>query len=392
MSESPFLRARELLLRHRDDRAAASREFGWPVLDRFNWALDYFDVFARANHRTALHVVSDDGTSRTLTFADMSERSNRAANFLRRRGVRRGDRILIMLGNVPELWEITLAAMKLGAVFSPATTLLTAGDLQDRIERGGIRHVIAAEGASKFDEVHGDYTRIVVGPARSGWASYDADEASEFEPDGETLADDPLVLYFTSGTTAKPKMVLHTHRSYPVGHLSTMYWIGLREGDVHWNISSPGWAKHAWSSFFAPWNAGAAIFAFNYERFEAKRVLDALVTHRVTTLCAPPTVWRMLILEDLRAWRTSLREIVGAGEPLNPEVIDRVRAAWGITIRDGYGQTETTAMFGNSPRQEVKPDRWAGPCRVTPSRFSILMARRVTTGKSSWSSLRRRPG
>ena len=130
---------------------------------------------------------------------------------------------------------------------------------------------------------------------------------------------------------------------------------------MHWNISSPGWAKHAWSSFFAPWNAGAAIFAFNYERFEAKRVLDALVTHRVTTLCAPPTVWRMLILEDLRAWRTSLREIVGAGEPLNPEVIDRVRAAWGITIRDGYGQTETTAMFGNSPRQEVKPGSMGRP-------------------------------
>ena len=291
----------------------------------------------------------------------MSERSNRAANFLRRQGVRRGDRILIMLGNVPELWEITLAAMKLGAVFSPATTLLTAGDLQDRIERGGIRHVIAAEGASKFDEVHGDYTRIVVGPARPGWVSYDTGDASEFEPDGETLADDPLVLYFTSGTTAKPKIVLHTHRSYPVGHLSTMYWIGLREGDVHWNISSPGWAKHAWSSFFAPWNAGATIFAFNYARFEAKRILDALVAHRVTTLCAPPTVWRMLILEDLRAWRTSLREIVGAGEPLNPEVIERVRDAWGITIRDGYGQTETTAMFGNSPRQEVKPGSMGRP-------------------------------
>jgi acetyl-CoA synthetase len=361
MSESPFLRARELLLRHRDDPAAACREFVWPVLDRFNWALDYFDVLARANHRTALHVVSDDGTSRTHTFAEMSERSSRAANFLRRHGVCRGDRILIMLGNIPELWEITLAAMKLGAVFSPATTLLTVGDLQDRIERGGIRHVIAAEGASKFDQVQGAYTRIVVGPARSGWVSYGTDGPSEFQSDGETLADDPLLLYFTSGTTAKPKIVLHTHRSYPVGHLSTMYWIGLCEGDVHWNISSPGWAKHAWSSFFAPWNAGATVFAFDYERFHAKRVLDALVSHRVTTLCAPPTVWRMLILEDLRAWRTSLREIVGAGEPLNPEVIERVRDAWGITIRDGYGQTETTAVFGNSPGQLVKPGSMGHP-------------------------------
>jgi acetyl-CoA synthetase len=354
VSESPFLRAREVLLRHREDYLAAYREFAWPVLDRFNWALDYFDVIAHGNDRTALHVVAEDGTCQTHTFADMRERSNRVANFLRRHGVRRGDRILIMLGNVPELWEITLAAMKLGAVFSPATTLLTAGDLQDRIDRGGIRHVIAAEGASKFDDVTGDYTRIAVGSPRPGWVPYGIDGAPDFEPEGETHGDDPLLLYFTSGTTAKPKMVLHTHLSYPVGHLSTMYWIGLREGDVHWNISSPGWAKHAWSSFFAPWNASATIFVFNYARFEATRVLDTLVAHRVTTLCAPPTVWRMLILEDLRAWRCALREIVGAGEPLNPEIIERVRDAWGITIRDGYGQTETTAMFGNSPHQEVK--------------------------------------
>src|SRR5262249_5445723 len=312
------------------------------------------EVRAHGNQRTALHTVAEDGTCQTRTFAEMSARSNRVANFLRRQGVRRGDRILIMLGNVPELWEITLAAMKLGAVFSPATTLLTAEDLQDRIDRGGIRHVIAAEGASKFEGVTGKYTRIAVGTPLPGWVPYAPDEASAFSPDGETRGDDPLLLYFTSGTTAKPKMVLHTHLSYPVGHLSTMYWIGLRGGDVHWNISSPGWAKHAWSSFFAPWNAGATIFVFNYARFEAKRVLDALVAHRVTTLCAPPTVWRMLILEDLGAWRPALREIVGAGEPLNPEVIERVRGAWGITIRDGYGQTETTAMFGNSPHQEVR--------------------------------------
>jgi acetyl-CoA synthetase len=354
LSEAPFLRAREVLWRLRDDQRAASREFSWPRLDRFNWALDHFDAIARDNERTALHVVAADGTSRTHTFAEMRERSDRAAGFLRRQGVRRGDRILIMLGNVAELWEISLAAMKLGAVFSPATTLLTAADLQDRIDRGGIGHVIAAESASKFDEVKGAFTRISVGLPRPGWVPYAADGAPDFEPDGETHGDDPLLLYFTSGTTAKPKMVLHTHVSYPVGHLSTMYWIGLREGDVHWNISSPGWAKHAWSSFFAPWNAGATIFVLDYARFEPTRVLDALVAHRVTTLCAPPTVWRMLILEDLRAWRTELREIVGAGEPLNPEVIERVRDAWGITIRDGYGQTETTAMVGNAPGQDVK--------------------------------------
>jgi acetyl-CoA synthetase len=173
-------------------------------------------------------------------------------------------------------------------------------------------------------------------------------------PTGETRATDPLLLYFTSGTTAQPKLVLHTHASYPVGHLTTMYWIGLRPGDVHWNISSPGWAKHAWSSVFAPWNAGATSFVFDYARFEPRRVLDALVRCGVKTLCAPPTVWRMLVGEDLKRWPVALRELVGAGEPLNPEVIERVQAAWGITIRDGYGQTETTAMIANSPGQVVK--------------------------------------
>jgi acetyl-CoA synthetase len=173
-------------------------------------------------------------------------------------------------------------------------------------------------------------------------------------PDGETRAGDPFLLYFTSGTTAKPKMVVHTQQSYPVGHLSTMYWIGVRAGDVHCNISSPGWAKHAWSSFFAPWNAGAAIFVYNQARFDAKQILAALERSGVTSLCAPPTVWRMLILEDLRAYHLQLRELISAGEPLNPEVIERVRAAWGLTIRDGYGQTETTALIGNSPGQVVK--------------------------------------
>jgi acetyl-CoA synthetase len=195
----------------------------------------------------------------------------------------------------------------------------------------------------------------------NGWTGLSRDASAHFVPDGPTPASDPLLLYFTSGTTAKPKIVQHTHISYPVGHLSTMYWIGLREGDVHWNISSPGWAKHAWSSFFAPWNAGTTIFVFNYTRFEARRILEAIAEHHVTTLCAPPTVWRMLILEDLRAYDVALREIVGAGEPLNPEIIERVREAWGITIRDGYGQTETTCQFGNSPGQPVKPGSMGRP-------------------------------
>ena len=163
-----------------------------------------------------------------------------------------------------------------------------------------------------------------------------------------------MLLYFTSGTTAKPKLVRHSQRSYPVGALSTMYWLGLQPGDVHLNISSPGWAKHAWSCFFAPWNAGATVFVVNQPRFDAKALLATVGRCGVTTLCAPPTVWRLFIQERLADFKVSLREVCGAGEPLNPEVIDQVRAAWGLTIRDGYGQTETTALAGNSPGQKVK--------------------------------------
>jgi acetyl-CoA synthetase len=357
MDSAAFLEARDFLLAHREDYQAAAAGFQWPVLDRFNWALDYFDVQARDNDRPALWVLDEHGGEDRLSFAQMSERSNRVANFLRQSGVRRGDRVLVMLPNVVPLWEITLALLKLGAVISPATTLLTPADLQDRIDRGGMAHVIAgAADAEKFARVPGPYGRIAVGGGAPGWIPYaEAASASpRFEPDGPTRAGDPFLLYFTSGTTAKPKMVLHTHESYPVGHLSTLYWIGLRPDDIHWNISSPGWAKHAWSCLFAPWNAGATIFIYNQSPFNAKKTLDILVRCGVTTLCAPPTVWRVLILEDLPSYPVKLRELVGAGEPLNPEVIEQVQAAWGLTIRDGYGQTETTCQIGNSPGQPVK--------------------------------------
>jgi acetyl-CoA synthetase len=269
-----------------------------------------------------------------------------------------------MLPNVPALWEITLAVIKLGAVISPASTLLPPADLEDRITRGNMRHVITdAGGVAKFARIAGACTRTVVGSTAEGWIDYaEADDAAlEFSPDGPTRAGDPLLLYFTSGTTAKPKMVLHTQASYPVGHLSTMYWLGLRPGDVHLNISSPGWAKHAWSCVFAPWNAGATVFIHNQARFDAKKVLGALVRHEVTSLCAPPTVWRLLVQQDLPAYPVRLREVCGAGEPLNPEVINHVRDSWGLTIRDGYGQTESTCMAGNSPGQPVKPGSMGRP-------------------------------
>jgi len=349
-----FQAARQFLLEHRGDYRAAVDGFRWPALETFNWALDHFD--ALASDRPALWIVKDGGGEEKHSFRELSERSDRVANWLRAQGVRRGDRVLLMLGNELALWESMLALMKLGAVMIPATTLLARDDIQDRLDRGQVRHVICgAANVGKFDDVAGSFTRIAVGQA-PGWLDFgDSRSASpSYEPEAPTPAGDPMLLYFTSGTTSKPKLVLHSHQSYPVGHLSTMYWIGVQPGDVHLNISSPGWGKHAWSSFFAPWNAGACIFVYQYERFDAPALLDVLVRHGISSFCAPPTVWRMLIQHDLGTWKVKVREALSAGEPLNPEVIERVREAWGVTIRDGFGQTETTCVVGNSPGQPLK--------------------------------------
>jgi acetyl-CoA synthetase len=354
---SAFRGMRDVLLQHREDYDKACAAFWWPDLAEFNWATDWFDVVA-AEHpeRRALWMVEEDGSETEITYTEMVERSTRAANWLQAQGVARGDRILVMLPNRAELWEITLAAIRLGAMLIPSTILLAPSDVADRIERGGVNHVIADESVlSTFADTPGDWTKIVVGQA-AGWRSYTeaADASPEFVPDTATRAQDPLFLYFTSGTTSKPKLVEHTYVSYPVGHLSTMYWIGLQPGDIHLNISSPGWGKHAWSSFFAPWNAQATVFIYNYRRFNATAMLDVLRRCGVRTLCAPATVWRLLIQADLGAAPPQLREVVAAGEPLNPEVIEQVRRAWNLTIRDGYGQTETTAQIGNTPGQPLK--------------------------------------
>ena len=366
MSADSFIAARDFLLRHRTDQATAVAGFRWPELGEFNWALDHFDTMAHGNEAPGLWLVAEGGAEQRFSFDALRRQSNAVANHLRGLGVKRGHVVLLMMGNEPALWLSMLACIKLGAVVVPATTLLAKADLQDRFERGGVRHVIV-DGTltARFDELPSDYTRIATGAAVPGWHRFDDAQSAPdtYAPDGATQATDPLLLYFTSGTTAKPKLVLHTHQSYPVGHLSTMYWLGLQPGDVHLNISSPGWAKHAWSCFFAPWNAGACVFIFNQPRFNAVSLIEALATHPVTSLCAPPTVWRMLIQQDLAAARPrlSLRELIGAGEPLNPEVIEQVRAAWGLTIRDGYGQTETTAQVGNAPGQRVVPGSMGKP-------------------------------
>lgn len=359
-----FVAVRDSLQRLRCAGPAACDGFEWPRFDHFNWATDYFDRMAADNERPALRVIDDQGGDETVSYAVMSGRSSQVANFLGSLGLVPGDHVLISLGNCVPLWEIVLAVIKLRLVMIPATTLLERDDLADRMARGAVKCVIThAQLAARFATAAASLVRISVDGAVPGWVDYaqSHDARRAFAAHGASPAGAPLLLYFTSGTTARPKLVEHSHVSYPIGHLSTMYWIGLLPGDVHVNLSSPGWAKHAWSCVFAPWNAQSCVLAYRFERFDATRLLGHLQRCAVTTFCAPPTVWRLLIQTELQRWRLSLREVVSAGEPLNAEVIERVRDAWGLTIRDGFGQTETTAMVANPPGQPIKAGSMGRP-------------------------------
>ncbi|MCQ9386879.1 AMP-binding protein [Brevibacterium moorei] len=374
--------ARDRLISLRTDYSAALESFEWPdVGDTFNFAHDWFDSYARGNDDPGLVIVEEDGTRNALTFGELADRSDQVAAQLREYGVGPGDAVVLMLGNQLELWESMLGIIKLGAVLMPTTQAATTAELIDRLDRGHARAVICnTADAAKFAEVPGDYLRIVVGDSPEpgpeaptgapapAWLPYAAayQRAPEPQPHPGNKTDDRVLLYFTSGTTSRPKLVEHTHYSYPVGHLATMYWLGLKPGDVHLNVSSPGWAKHAWSNFFAPFLAQATVFLYNYTRFDAAALLGVLEAEHVTSFCAPPTVWRMLINADLGAKPGSLREAIGAGEPLNPEVIKQVEDNWGLTIRDGYGQTELTASVANPPGQPVKAGSMGRPLPGVP--------------------------
>ncbi len=368
-----FRAARDRLLALRTDYSGARSDFQWPRFSEFNFALDWFDQIAdnpgTANN-PALVIVEQDGSSARRSFAELSARSSQLANWLRSKGVQRGDRMIIMLGNQVELWELMLAGIKLGVVLIPTTTLMGPRDITDRVERGGARWAaVGSANIAKFAEVPGGYTLIEVGDGGpAGHQTPDALQYAEsdsaetvFVPDAPTAADETMLLYFTSGTTSRAKLVEHTHTSYPVGHLSTMYWIGLEPGDVHLNVASPGWAKHAWSNVFTPWIAEACVFVYNYDRFDAKALMDQMGREGVTSFCAPPTVWRMLIQADLTLLKTPPTKVVSAGEPLNAEVIGQVERAWGQTIRDGFGQTESTVQVANTPGQPVKTGSMGRP-------------------------------
>ena len=363
---------------HMTDYEAERRNFHLDVPEYFNFATDVIGKWASDPHKLAMLWVGQDGERRQLTYAHFAEQSSRAANAFAALGIQKGDRVLVMLPRIPEWWGSVLGLMKLGAVPIPCTTLLTPKDIQFRSEVAeAAAFVTDSEGASKFDQVRGEcptiqHTILVDTPQseRAGWTNYHqiVEKAAPEYSGPKTRSDDSCLVYFTSGTVGYPKMVLHTHASYPIGHTITgKYWLDLHEDDLHWNLSEMGWAKAAWSNLFGPWVMGAAMFIQDARgKFNAIETLEMLHDYPITTLCAPPTAYRMLVLDEPMAYMKAnppkaLRHCVGAGEPLNPEVIKIWQDATGMTIRDGYGQTETVLLCANFPPLEVKPGSMGKP-------------------------------
>lgn len=340
--------------------------FRWECPEYFNFGHDVVDRWAQAHpDHVALDWVGPDA-ERRVTFSQMAARSGQVAGMLSRLGLSRGDKVLVILPRIVPWWETLVGVFKAGMVAIPGTTLLTPRDLAYRIQAADCSAIVTdGAGAEKVDQVadelHGLKHRILVSEEpRPQWISYEAQLAETHGAldSAKTRSEEPALIYFTSGTTGMPKRVLHNHVSYAIGHEVTgRFWLDLREDDLHWNISDTGWAKAAWSSLFGPWRCGASLFVqHSTSKFQPADVLKALAQYPITTMCAAPTIYRLLVQQDLSQLRPrALRHCVAAGEPLNPEVIATWQKATGLTIRDGYGQTETVLLCGNFPGVPVKP-------------------------------------
>jgi len=339
------------------DYAATRHGFSLDVPERFNFARDVLDEWAKTPDLTALWWLGEAEEKR-FSYQDLARASRRCANLLSEQGIQKGDTVIVMLGRNYQWWEVFSACLRMGAIVAPATSQLSEKDLEYRINASGARCVVTdVENAAKVDAIamHCDNLsrKILVGGTRRDWVDYAAEmnQASESFDTLDTAAGDEAILYFTSGTTGSPKMTVHTQASYGIGHFTTgTYWLDLRPGDVHWNISDTGWAKAAWSSYFGPFICGACVFVDAAREFNPVRTLELIDRYPISTLCGAPTVYRMLVQQNLQAVDFSdLRHCVAAGEPLNPEVIESWHKATQLTIRDGYGQTETVLLCGNFP-------------------------------------------
>jgi acyl-coenzyme A synthetase/AMP-(fatty) acid ligase len=333
-------------------------EFRPTVPEYFNFAGDVVDKWAQDPGKLAILWVDDAGNEVRKTFWDLVQASKKLANVLTASGVRRDDVILVVLPRDVAWWETLTAGIRMGALLAPSPTQLNAKDLAFRANTSRAvclitNHDIAAQFEQVQNECPTVKTKIVVSRPRKGWIFYEqalAATPAQFET-VKTRSSDNCLVYFTSGTAGTPKMALHTHASYPIGHQSTgRFWLDLRPADLHWNVGDTGWAKAAWSSYFGPWHCGAALFVHHSERFDPVKTLELLERHPITTLCGTPTVYRMLILHYRSASKfPALRHCVAAGEPLGAEIIEVWKRATGITICDGYGQTETVLLAGGFP-------------------------------------------
>ena len=330
--------------------------------EKFNWVRDVFEPYnvAQLGEQKGLIWKYNDQRE-DYTFQDLSNKYNQFLNYLRSKGIKEGDKMFSQVPLLPITWIGYLAAIKGGLVIIPAATTLGVRDLAFRFESSFPEVVLAdLENASKIDEAEAKFDRkikikLITEGEREGWTNINElwNESSESEA-ADTKPDDDLFYFFTSGTTGMPKVVVHTHYTYPLGGFTTSSWVGMKQGDLHYNISQPGWAKFFWSSFFAPWNMGATILGYHTDKFDSKEQLQTIQDLGVTTFCAPPTALRVLILEDLKNYHFKLRQCVAAGEPLNPEIIDVWKEGTGVIIRDGYGQSESTAMIASLPNMKIK--------------------------------------